>query len=88
MQRLDSPFARRSQNTEMLGVAGMAWQPEANYVELKIQSLQFGKVVRGRLSSKTEIFTGYKGSFMDMDKFVPHTLNKGQGTSCLFRRLR
>ena len=45
------------------GVAGMAWHPETDYVELKIQSLHFGKVVRG-LSPKTEIFKGDKNTFM------------------------
>ena len=64
-----------------VGVAGMAWHPEGDFVELKIQDLHFGKVLRGRLSPNTKIFTGDKSSFGDMDKFVPRKLTKRQVTS-------
>ena len=66
-----------------VGVAGMAWHPETDFVELKLQDLHFGKVVRGRLSPTTKVFKGDKSRFSDMDNFVPLKLTKGQVTSKL-----
>jgi hypothetical protein len=68
-------------NNSYVGVAGMAWHPESDFVELKFQDLHFGKVVRGRLSPTTRIFRGNKSSFAEMDNFVPIKLTKRQVTS-------
>ena len=62
----------------IVGVAGTAWHPESDYVELKINPLHFGKPVRGRLPPKTPIFI--EGSF-SMDNFVPRKLTKRMITS-------
>ena len=64
-----------------VGVAGMAWHPESDFVELKFQDLHFGKVVRGRLSPNTKTFKGDKTSITDMENFVPLKLTKRQVTS-------
>jgi hypothetical protein len=59
----------------------MAWHPQSDSVELKVQDLHFGKIIRGRMSPKTEVFKGERASFADMDKFVPTKLTKRQVTS-------
>ena len=64
----------------IVGVAGLAWHPESDYVELKINPLHFGRIVRGRLSPKTQVFI--KGKFT-MENFVPKKLSKRMVTSKL-----
>ena len=75
------PAPEISDDNGYVGVAGMAWHPESDFIELKFQDLHFGKVVRGRLSPATKIFKGDKSSFADMDNFVPLKLTKRQVTS-------
>ena len=53
----------------IVGVAGMAWHPETDYIELKIQQLHFGKIV----SCKTQLF---KDGSSAMENFVPRKLTK------------
>ena len=50
-------------------------------LELKLNQLHFGKIVRGRLSPTTLIFSGDSSCFGDMDKFIPTKLSKRQITS-------
>ena len=49
----------------------MTWLPETDYIELKIQQLHFGKMVRGRLSPKTKVF---KDGSSAKENFVPQKL--------------
>ena len=55
----------------LVGVAGNAWHPMTDTVELKLQPLHFGRVVRGRLAPCTKIFLGNTTSSTDMDDFIP-----------------
>ena len=57
-----------------VGVAGMAWDPEVDTLEVKIPSLHFGRIARGRITTGTNFFEG--GSLTDLDKFVPRNLTK------------
>ena len=57
-------------------MAGMSWTPELDSLEVKIGSLHFGSVVRGRLSPETQVYEGKFGSFEDMNTFVPKALTK------------
>ena len=60
-----------------LGVAGLTWWPLMDCLEVKISSLHFGSVSRGKLSSDTQIFDGNFGLDLDsMEKFVPQSLTK------------
>ena len=52
----------------------MSWDPELDTLEVRIPSLHFGSVRRGRVMTGTEFFTG--GNFGDFDKFVPRDLTK------------
>jgi hypothetical protein len=67
----------------VVGVAGMAWTPIIDAVELKLPNLHFGKVTRGRLAVGTKIFEGNFASFDDMNSFVPRRLTKRQVVSKL-----
>ena len=60
----------------LVGVAGNAWHPMTDLVELKLQPLHFGCVVRGRLAPCTKTFVGNTTSSSDMDEFVPRKTNK------------
>ena len=64
-----------------VGVAGMAWHTETDTVELKLNELHFGKIVRGRLAPNTRTFKGNTKDITDMDKFVPSKLTKRMVTS-------
>ena len=65
----------------LVGVAGMAWCPEVDSMEMKIPPLHFGKVIRGRLSSTTKLFQGEFGNLQHMEEFVPDNLSKRQVVS-------
>ena len=65
----------------LVGVAGMAWCPEVDSMEMKIPPLHFGKVIRGRLSSTTKLFQGEFGNLQHMEEFVPGNLSKRQVVS-------
>ena len=67
----------------IVGVAGLAWTPIIDAVELKIQPLHFGKVTRGRLAIGTKTFDGNFASFDDMNSFVPRKLTRRQVVSKL-----
>ena len=67
----------------IVGVAGMAWTPVIDAIELKMQPLHFGKVTRGRLAVGTKIFEGNFASFDDMNSFVPRKLTRRQVVSKL-----
>ena len=67
---------------EKISVFRSRWlDPMSDSLELKLNQLHFGKVVRGRQSPNTKIFTGDSSCFRDMDRFVPTKLSKRQITS-------
>ena len=68
-----------------VGVAGIAWHPESDFIKLKFQDLHFGKVLRGRLSPTTKTYKGDISSLTDMDNFIPLKLTKRQVTSKFMR---
>ena len=69
------PPAEEISENGLVGVAGYAWHPMSDSLELKLNQLHFGKIVRGRLSPNTLIFSGDSSCFGDMDKFVPAKLS-------------
>ena len=64
-----------------VGVAGMAWHTETDTMELKLNDLHFGKIVRWRLHPATPIFRGSTEDSKAMNKFIPKKLTKCMITS-------
>ena len=60
-----------------VGVAGMAWHTETDTVELKLNELHFGKIVRGRLAPNTHT----SQDITDIEKLVPSKLTRRMLTS-------
>ena len=58
-----------------ISIGGMSWSPKLDLMELKIPSLHFGQVRRGRVDPDTKIF---EGSFPDLDQFVPKNISRRQ----------
>ena len=54
----------------------MLWNPEIDYLEVKLGNLHFGTISRGRLKAGTEVFNGKFGTFDEMNDFVPKSLTK------------
>ena len=65
----------------VMSVAGMSWRPNVDSLELKLGTLHFGKVSRGRLDPNAQTFDGKFATFKDMDTFVPQKLTKRMITS-------
>ena len=65
----------------LVGVAGNAWHPLTDTLELKLQPLHFGRTVRGRLAPDTKTFSGDTTTDRDMNNFVPKFLTRRQITS-------
>ena len=61
-----------------IGVGGLHWYPKAHIVSLPIGGLHFGTVKRWGFSPNVAIF---KGSFQDLENFVPRNLSLRQVVS-------
>ena len=65
----------------LVGVAGNAWHPLTDTLELKLQFLHFGRIIRGRLAPSTKTFSGETTTDKDVVDFVPKSLTIRQITS-------
>ena len=63
---------------DIVGVAGNAWHPMTDTLELKLQPLHFGRIVRGRLAPSTKTFLGDTTSDRDIDDFMTRRLTRRQ----------
>ena len=71
----------------LVGVAGNAWHPKTDTLELKLQPLHFGRTVRGRLAPDTKTFAGDTTTDLDMNSFVLKFLTRRQFTSSIWGSL-
>ena len=72
------PDEKAAGDLPYIGVGGLHWYPEVDVVAVPIPVLHFGQVKRGRLAPNVEIF---KGTFADLEKFVPKKLSLRQVVS-------
>ena len=70
----EPPIAQESLDKVSIDVNAMKWYTEPDLIEIKIPSLHFGNVLRGRVVASEYFETG--GDFAKMNSFVPANLTR------------
>ena len=68
-----SPPADVCEEGETVSIGGNKWHTKLDLIEVPLPLLHFSRKIRGRLQVGTEVF---RGSFADLEKFVPKKLTR------------